>query len=305
MPRIQFSLPDRFAFATDIPIYISHVNQGGHLDNAQLLTLVSEARVRFFKSLGYRESDVAGHPIVVGDMVAQYKSEGFHGETMRVRMLPQDFNRYGFDLVYRMDCADTGREVARGKIGIVFIDRETRRVAVVPEAFTQRLAELKAHGTWRLRPVQPGDMGWVVSRQTVLYTQEYGWNGEFEALAADIASRFIREFDPARERGWIAEMDGQIVGSVFLVKTDTPGTAKLRMLYVESAARGHGIGSRLVDECLAFARQAGYQRITLWTNSVLADASRLYERAGFQLIEEEPHHSFGHDLIGQVWARDC
>ncbi len=305
MPRIQFSLPDRFAFATDIPIYISHVNQGGHLDNAQLLTLVSEARVRFFKSLGYRESDVAGHPIVVGDMVAQYKSEGFHGETMRVRMLPQDFNRYGFDLVYRMDCADTGREVARGKIGIVFIDRETRRVAVVPEAFTQRLAELKAHGTWRLRPVQPGDMGWVVSRQTVLYTQEYGWNGEFEALAADIASRFIREFDPARERGWIAEMDGQIVGSVFLVKTDPPGTAKLRMLYVEAAARGHGIGSRLVDECLAFARQAGYQRITLWTNSVLADARRLYERAGFQLIEEEPHHSFGHDLIGQVWTRDC
>ncbi|MCD6666246.1 MAG: GNAT family N-acetyltransferase [Hydrogenophaga sp.] len=100
-------------------------------------------------------------------------------------------------------------------------------------------------------------------------------------------------------------MDGQIVGSVFLVKTDTPGTAKLRMLYVEAAARGHGIGSRLVDECLAFARQAGYQRITLWTNSVLADARRLYERAGFQLIEEEPHHSFGHDLIGQVWARDC
>ncbi|WP_374639589.1 GNAT family N-acetyltransferase [Hydrogenophaga sp.] len=175
----------------------------------------------------------------------------------------------------------------------------------MPEAFTQRLAELKAHGTWRLRPVQPGDMGWVVSRQTVLYTQEYGWNGEFEALAADIASRFIREFDPARERGWIAEMDGQIVGSVFLVKTDPPGTAKLRMLYVEAAARGHGIGSRLVDECLAFARQAGYQRITLWTNSVLADARRLYERAGFQLIEEEPHHSFGHDLIGQVWTRDC
>lgn len=142
MPRIQFSVPDRFAFATDITIYISHVNQGGHLDNAQLLTLVSEARVRFFKSLGYRESDVAGHPIVVGDMVAQYKSEGFHGETMRVRMVPQDFNRYGFDLVYRMDCADSGREVARGKIGIVFIQRETRRVAVIPEAFVQRLAEL-------------------------------------------------------------------------------------------------------------------------------------------------------------------
>lgn len=144
MPRIQFALPERFVFSTDMTIYISHVNQGGHLDNAQLLTLVSEARVRFFKSLGYTESNVAGHPIVVGDMVAQYKSEGFHGETMRVRMLPQDFNRYGFDLVYRMDCADTGREVARGKIGIVFISRETRRVAPVPEAFMKRLDQLGA-----------------------------------------------------------------------------------------------------------------------------------------------------------------
>ncbi len=145
MARIQFPLPERFVFATQLPIYISHVNQGGHLDNAQLLTLVSEARVRFFKSLGYRESDVAGCPIVVGDLVAQYKSEGFHGETMRVRMLPQDFNRYGFDLVYCMDCVDTGREVARGKIGIVFIDRTTRKPTPVPAVFlaqTEALAPL-------------------------------------------------------------------------------------------------------------------------------------------------------------------
>lgn len=142
MPRLQFDLPDRFVFATDIQIYISHVNQGGHLDNAQLLTLVSEARVRFFKSLGYRESNVAGCPIVVGDLVAQYKSEGFHGETMRVRMVPQDFNRYGFDLVYCMDCVDTGREVARGKIGIVFVDLQTRKVAPVPPAFLAQTAQL-------------------------------------------------------------------------------------------------------------------------------------------------------------------
>jgi acyl-CoA thioester hydrolase len=144
MARIRFDLPGHFVFATDMPIYISHVNQGGHLDNAQLLTLVSEARVRFFRSLGHRESNVAGHPIVVGDLVAQYKSEGFHGETMRVRMLPQDFNRYGFDLVYCMDCLDSGREVARGKIGIVFIDRETRQVAPVPPVFLDQLAALPA-----------------------------------------------------------------------------------------------------------------------------------------------------------------
>lgn len=142
MPRLQFDLPDHFVFATDIQIYISHVNQGGHLDNAQLLTLVSEARVRFFKSLGYRESNVAGFPIVVGDLVAQYKSEGFHGETMRVRMVPQDFNRYGFDLVYCMDCVDAAREVARGKIGIVFVDVQTRKVAPVPAAFLAQTAQL-------------------------------------------------------------------------------------------------------------------------------------------------------------------
>lgn len=141
MARIRFELPEHFVFSTQIQIYISHVNQGGHLDNAQLLTLVSEARVRFFKSLGHTESDVAGCPIVVGDLVAQYKSEGFHGETMRVRMVPQDFNRYGFDLVFCMDCVDTGREVARGKAGIVFLDRHTRKVSPVPPAF---LAQVQA-----------------------------------------------------------------------------------------------------------------------------------------------------------------
>lgn len=144
MPRIQFQLPERFVFATEIQIYISHVNQGGHLDNAQLLTLVSEARVRFFKSLGYTEGNVAGLPIVVGDLVAQYKSEGFHGETMRVSMVPQDYNKYGFDLVYCMECLDTAREVARGKIGIVFVDRDTRKVAKVPHAFISRVQGLQA-----------------------------------------------------------------------------------------------------------------------------------------------------------------
>ena len=143
MARIRFELPEAFVFSTDIQIYISHVNQGGHLDNAQLLTLVSEARVRFFKSLGWPESDVAGFPIVVGDMVAQYKSEGFHGETMRVRMVPEDFNAYGFDLVYCMECLDTAREVARGKVGIVFIDPATRKVAPIPAVFRDKLAELK------------------------------------------------------------------------------------------------------------------------------------------------------------------
>ncbi|MDD0839921.1 thioesterase family protein [Curvibacter sp. HBC61] len=140
MARLQFELPDHFLFSTEMQIYISHVNQGGHLDNAQLLTLVSEARVRFFQWLGYREAGVEGLSIVVGDIVAQYKSEGFHGETMCVEMLPQDFNRYGFDLVFRMTDRASGREVARGKIGVVFVGKQDKKVALVPEAFRARLA---------------------------------------------------------------------------------------------------------------------------------------------------------------------
>ncbi|MDQ1259154.1 MAG: hypothetical protein QG643_978 [Pseudomonadota bacterium] len=144
MPRIQFALPERFVFSTELQIYISHVNQGGHLDNAQLLTLVSEARVRFFQALGYREAGVESLSIVVGDIVAQYKSEGFHGEVMRVEMLPSDFNKYGFDIVYRMTEKSTGREVARGKLGVVFVHPQDKTVALVPPRFMERIAALHA-----------------------------------------------------------------------------------------------------------------------------------------------------------------
>lgn len=139
MARIVFDLPAHFGFSTELQIYISHVNQGGHLDNAQLLSQVSEARVRFFQSLGYPEADVGGLSTVVGDIVAQYKSEGFHGETMCVEMAPQDLNRYGFDLIFRMTEKTSGREVARGKVGIVFIGRSDRKVAPIPESIRQLL----------------------------------------------------------------------------------------------------------------------------------------------------------------------
>ncbi len=157
--------------------------------------------------------------------------------------------------------------------------------------------------SYLLRGPQPGDMGWIIHRQAVLYAQEYGWNTEYEALVAEIVAKFIREFNPVSERCWIAEKDGKVVGSVFIVRQDQT-TAKLRLLYVDPAARGLGIGSRLVDECLRFAHLAGYTKMTLWTNSVLTGARRIYDKAGFQLIEEEPHHSFGKNLIGQVFARD-
>ena len=153
---------------------------------------------------------------------------------------------------------------------------------------------------YSIRPLRIGDIGWITHRQGILYAQEHGWDGSYEALVAEILAGFVKTYDPQSENGWIAERANAIVGSVFLVRASAT-VAKLRLLYVEPAARGLGIGARLVQECVAFARARGYRTLTLWTNDILVSARRIYEAAGFQLTKQEAHHSFGKDLMGQTW----
>ena len=154
-----------------------------------------------------------------------------------------------------------------------------------------------------LRPHRIGDMGWIIHRQAILYAEEYGWNVAYEGLIAGICGDFIKNFIPGKEFCWVAERQGRILGSVFLVRQDDK-TGKLRLLYVEPSARGSGLGKRLVAACIDGAREAGYSKLVLWTNDVLAAARGIYRRAGFRLVGEERHHSFGKDLVGQNWELD-
>ncbi len=158
----------------------------------------------------------------------------------------------------------------------------------------------ESRSTYILRPPRPGDLGWIVSRHAILYAHEYGWTEPFEGLCAQIVADFVNNFDSRRERCWIAETDGESAGCVMLVK-DTDEVARLRLLLVEPFARGLGIGGRLVDECVQFARATGYRKITLWTHSVLLPARHLYQQAGFRLVSSEPRRSWGQDVVSEIW----
>ena len=185
------------------------------------------------------------------------------------------------------------------------LDKSARRRLVAAAAAIEELLSAPAPApAFTLRGPRVGDIGWVVHRQAALYAQEYGWDWTFEARAAQILSDFVKNFSALREQAWLAECNGAVVGSVFLMRGPDDATAKLRLLYVEPDARGLGIGAALVDACIARARQIGYAKLSLWTNDVLVAARRLYQAAGFALVSEEAHVSFGKNLVGQTWTLD-
>ena len=208
---------------------------------------------------------------------------------------------------------DSGREVVAGldarsaeqvhDMLASLCDDDRRRLLGAMRVVTETLTGSPQPRGYLLREPRPGDMGWVVQRNGALYAEEFGWDASYEALVARIVADYVEKRDPEAEAAWIAEVDGVPAGCVFCVREDA-ATARLRLLLVEPWARGLGIGGRLVDEVLRFARRAGYTRITLWTNDVLADARRIYQRAGFTLDDESRHQSFGKDLTGQNWSRD-
>jgi len=162
-------------------------------------------------------------------------------------------------------------------------------------------AKADAPARYVLRDPRPGDFGWIVARHAELYAQEYGWAEPFEGLCAQIVADFVNNFDPKQERCWMAEIDGKNVGCVMLVKDEQPDVARLRLLLVDPKGRGLGLGTRLVDECVRFARAAGYKKITLWTHSVLTAARHVYENAGFTLTWSEPRHTWGQDVVAEFW----
>lgn len=284
----------------------------GVLDEGHLHSEYSLAEVRVLFELAHRDSPTAG----------QLASELGLDPGYLSRMLSRfERSRLVARVASRRDARQSHlRLTSRGRTLFRGLDaraREAVQTLLDPLGETGRSRLVEAMGVIEsllggapsksdhavvLRAPRPGDFGWVIGRHGAIYAQEYGWTAEFEGLVAEIVAHFVAHFDPACENCWIAERAGKNVGSIFLVKNpEGPGVAKLRLLLVEPTARCSGIGKRLVDECIRFAREAGYHTLTLWTQSILSSARRIYQAAGFRLVDETPHRSFGADLVGQNW----
>ena len=289
-----------------------YTRQIGVLDEGLLASPYTLTQARVLFELGTRKTITARE---IGELLgldAGYLSR-----------LVQGFMADG--LVARKPCKEDGRQwllslTAQGRKAFRELDRASHqltathlshlsepgrhRLLASMQEVQRLLSASNDGGKVIIRTHRIGDIGWAIERHGQLYADEFGWNGEFEALVATLFAQFVSKHDPATERMWVAEVDGERAGCVFVVRNaDDPSAAQLRCLLVDPKARGLGIGKQLVDQCLDFASKAGYARMLLWTNDILVSARRIYQAAGFSLVSEEPHRSFGHDLVGQVWER--
>lgn len=276
----------------------------GLLDSGFSLT---EARVLY--ELGRREEAVASDIAAELDLDAGYLSRIVHGFVRRGliarhrsaadgRRAPLGLTARGRKVFATLDARSNAE--SRALLNPLSAIGREQLVAAIRTIETVLGARPGAHEPYLLRTHRPGDLGWIVSRHGALYTREYGWDERIEALAAEVAAKFIRHFDPRRERCWLAECDGKILGGVLIAK-HTPRIAQLRLLYVEPEARGLGIGRRLVAESIRFAQEAGYRKLALWTNDPLIAARKLYKTLGFRLVAETRHRDFGVEMKGQRW----
>jgi DNA-binding MarR family transcriptional regulator/N-acetylglutamate synthase-like GNAT family acetyltransferase len=284
----------------------------GVLDQQLLKSPYSLSEARVLYELAHREDLAAKEigielgldPGYLSRIIQNFDENGL----ITRKPLPSDRRQYRLSLT------------AKGRQAFAKLDRSSHddvaaMLAALPSGDSERLTGamamierlLGASGGTRapavLRDPGPGDMGWVVQSHGSLYAREYGFDASFEGLVAEIAGKFLTSFDASRERCWIADLDGSPVGSVFLVR-HSDDVAKLRLLLIDPAARGQRLGQRMVAECIAFARQRGYRKITLWTQSILIAARKIYQDAGFVLVATEPHRSFGQSLIGETWERE-
>ena len=286
----------------------------GVLQEGLLASPFTLAQARVLFELGTREAVTAGQLVDLLGLDPGYLSRMLQGfadsRLIKRRRSADDARRTELSLTAKgrkaFGTLDRRSRSAIAEMVSPLSSTQRRRLLSAMQSMKEALTETETTGdaTVVVRPYRISDVGWAIERHGRLYAEEFGWNGEFEALVATLFARFASHHDPQSERFWIAEAGGERVGCVFVVRSDDdPRAAQLRCLLVDPKGRGLGIGRRLVEECIGFAKSARYERMVLWTNDVLTAARRIYEAAGFSLTEESRHRSFGQDLVGQTWSR--